>query len=271
MMPTTATNTPEERVRAAAGRYDDERGTLTASALAALARRQATAGKTCARCGERKPFSAFGRDTAQRDGLRGDCRSCRRRIRRPPRKTEPAQPVSGVMGLDWKVEKVRLIEAGQQRCTQCGIVKPVGEFRRNASKPSGYGSACLQCNRESSARYRATPGGQARQAEARARYAASARGRRAAAKNARPRLIDNPELRAAWEEADLWRCAYCDAAWEEVDHVVPVSAGGSDAIGNLVPACRDCNRGVGGKHSRPVDEWLAERAARSRTDGPLLS
>jgi len=74
-----ASATPEERVRAAAGRYDDERGTLTASALAALARRQATAGKTCARCGERKPFSAFGQDARKDDGLTSRCRKCRAR------------------------------------------------------------------------------------------------------------------------------------------------------------------------------------------------
>jgi hypothetical protein len=71
--------TPEDRVRAAAGRYDDERGTLTASALVALARRQATAGKTCARCGVHRPFSAFGQDVDKDDGLRAQCRRCRAR------------------------------------------------------------------------------------------------------------------------------------------------------------------------------------------------
>lgn len=65
-----------ERVRAAAGRYDDERGTLTASALAALARRQATAGKTCARCGERKPFRSFRRDATRSDGVYPTCNRC---------------------------------------------------------------------------------------------------------------------------------------------------------------------------------------------------
>ncbi|OII27542.1 hypothetical protein [Frigoribacterium sp. MCBA15_019] len=79
MTPIAATNTPEERVRAAADQYDDERGTLAASALAVLARRQATAGKTCARCGERKPFSAFGQDARKDDGLTSRCRRCRAR------------------------------------------------------------------------------------------------------------------------------------------------------------------------------------------------
>ena len=73
---TTPADRPEDRVRAAAGRYDDERGTLTASALAALARRQATAGKTCAPCGAHRPFSAFGQD-ATRDDTEPHCRSCR--------------------------------------------------------------------------------------------------------------------------------------------------------------------------------------------------
>lgn len=39
-------------------------------------------------------------------------------------------------------------------------------------------------------------------------------------------------------------CAYCNRPLEEsyhMDHVFPVSLGGSNGIGNLVPACPDCN------------------------------
>ena len=68
--------TPEDRVRAAASRYDDERGSLAAAALAALARRQATAGKTCARCGERLPFRAYRRDATRFDGVYPTCNRC---------------------------------------------------------------------------------------------------------------------------------------------------------------------------------------------------
>lgn|GEM_PF-7134980 len=75
--------TPEDRVRAAAARFDqdpDDPDAVTASALRALARRQARAGKTCAACDERKPLSAFGSDAQKADGLRTRCRSCRRRV-----------------------------------------------------------------------------------------------------------------------------------------------------------------------------------------------
>lgn len=73
----------ERRVRAAAARFDqdpDDPDAVAASALRALARRQARAGKTCASCDERKPLSAFGADPQKADGLRTRCRSCRRRV-----------------------------------------------------------------------------------------------------------------------------------------------------------------------------------------------
>lgn len=52
------------------------------------------------------------------------------------------------------------------------------------------------------------------------------------------------------------RCLYCrdDVALEdmEVDHLYPVSKGGSSDIRNLVPACRTCNRK---KHARIVMDY----------------
>ena len=67
---------------------------------------------------------------------------------------------------------------------------------------------------------------------------------------------------------ELWshRCAYCGkAAWEnrarfELDHVVPRSKGGPTNIGNLVWACRPCNRA---KADKDIDMFLAENPERS--------
>lgn len=51
-------------------------------------------------------------------------------------------------------------------------------------------------------------------------------------------------------------CAYCRGKFPEVrfsiDHVVPLSRGGEDSIGNIVPACLPCNQS---KSSRTVTEW----------------
>lgn len=43
-------------------------------------------------------------------------------------------------------------------------------------------------------------------------------------------------------------CFYCGSSKQiELDHVVPIARGGSHGIGNLVAACRECNKSKGAK------------------------
>ena len=51
---------------------------------------------------------------------------------------------------------------------------------------------------------------------------------------------------------DCFRCTYCGASPRtdhnvklEIDHITPVSSGGTCAISNLTTSCLDCNRGKG--------------------------
>jgi len=57
----------------------------------------------------------------------------------------------------------------------------------------------------------------------------------------------NQSLRFQVFKRDNFRCQYCGKESGEVilevDHVTPKSRGGSDNIGNLITACRECNRG----------------------------
>ena len=54
-------------------------------------------------------------------------------------------------------------------------------------------------------------------------------------------------------ERDLYRCRYCGSHKDiSLDHVIPVSKGGSDEPDNLVTACRACN-------SRKSDKTPEER------------
>lgn len=54
-------------------------------------------------------------------------------------------------------------------------------------------------------------------------------------------------------------CAYCgDLFSEVVDHVLPVSRGGSGAQENLAPACTNCNEQKG---DYTPEEWKAWRLA----------
>lgn len=52
------------------------------------------------------------------------------------------------------------------------------------------------------------------------------------------------------------KCCYCGAPWEQMDHLIPLSRGGSNNIDNLVPACRSCNRDKG---SKTLGEYLTLR------------
>jgi 5-methylcytosine-specific restriction endonuclease McrA len=59
-----------------------------------------------------------------------------------------------------------------------------------------------------------------------------------------------PRLRFAVMQRDGFRCGYCgrtaaSGAVLHVDHIVPVSAGGTDDEGNLMTACDECNLGKG--------------------------
>jgi len=49
------------------------------------------------------------------------------------------------------------------------------------------------------------------------------------------------QLRAEILYASCYRCALCGAAAEEVDHIVPLSYGGSDSPSNLRALCHGCH------------------------------
>lgn len=54
-------------------------------------------------------------------------------------------------------------------------------------------------------------------------------------------------LRAEALDRDHHTCVYCGRPAGEVDHVIPVAAGGTNTSHNLVAACQACNRRKGAK------------------------
>lgn len=48
-------------------------------------------------------------------------------------------------------------------------------------------------------------------------------------------------------------CAYCGAAGDmQIEHVIAIAKGGTHAMGNIVPACKDCNFS---KRDHEVERW----------------
>ena len=66
-----------------------------------------------------------------------------------------------------------------------------------------------------------------------------------------------PMSRAALMRRDCYRCAYCGARAETIDHVVPRSRGGEHCWENCVACCARCNH-------RKADRLLAELGWRLR-------
>ena len=95
--------------------------------------------KYCRDCGELRPAGEFTRDRARSDGLSFYCKvHARQRLlrskdaRRGPPKSRHKRAVEVLDGYKW--------------CPDCGLVKPLQDFVRNASQPSGRAPYCKPCH-----------------------------------------------------------------------------------------------------------------------------
>lgn len=78
---------------------------------------------------------------------------------------------------------------------------------------------------------------------------ASANHRRRARRASVPHQpYDRAELFARWNH----ECCYCSAPATDVEHILPISKGGADALHNLTIACQPCNSSKGAK---TLAEW----------------
>jgi len=148
---------------------------------------------------------------------------------------------------------------GPRVCIYCNDTKGEGEFA-SASVP-----VCKLCNREKAREWRAKNPKRARASADAWRKKNPLRAklhrvhRRSLKKGSigYPALADVQRLLARF----LGKCAYCETEDAvELDHVVPLTKGGSNYIGNLLPVCRSCNAK---KYNKLLIAWKAEVYHRS--------
>jgi 5-methylcytosine-specific restriction endonuclease McrA len=76
-------------------------------------------------------------------------------------------------------------------------------------------------------------------------------------------LTEIKEWLKKWKSSKTVLCHWCENLFSpnecHVDHVIPLSRGGSHCISNLVIACAKCNMQ---KNSKMPDEWISELAKR---------
>lgn len=175
--------------------------------------------KTCACCGETKPTGEFNRNRKTRDGRAYYCRPCAHLKAKESRERHP----EAVKARHKKYAR----ENAEQRREYFHQY-----YMGNRAELLAMSKVWHQENRHSS-------------------WAANYRVR-----CERLGLVPHVEQ---FTQADLFArygdaCAYCGGPFEELDHYVPVSKGGSHTLDNVRPSCTKCNAAK--KDSSP-DAWVA--------------
>lgn len=197
--------------------------------------------RTCKKCGELKPLTAFYHHVGCLEGRVPVCKDCVFPKKRPRfRRVSDVVPDHDglrtclVCGVEQPLSEFKIVRGRPRRreCRSCRrpVLKPKPWSRANRLPPDVH----LAHRRDSMRRYYKTEKGRANKQRKEQK-------RRAAAAGAVSSLT-----RIQWDKiqnAYGGRCAYCrcDLKRATMDHVVPVSRGGAHAAGNVVPACRSCN------------------------------
>lgn len=176
-------------------------------------------------------------------------------------------------------------------CVDCGHLGPAGDFVGARGGQTQYCASCRTMHSAADKAWRDSPSGKAWAVDNRSRKAAATSAWRNAnperksatdkawiaspsgkayvsTRNAKNRAIGRPIAGDRYTAAFVAYllaspCAYCGRHGKTEasgDHVTPISRGGHPTCpSNIVPVCRPCNRGMGGKHAKDKETWIVQR------------
>jgi hypothetical protein len=70
--------------------------------------------------------------------------------------------------------------------------------------------------------------------------------------------VSKNDIKKLYERAlNYGRCPLCNRGSKEwaIEHAIPLSRGGTHGAENIYFCCKQCNRGVGGKHTKTLEEF----------------
>lgn len=224
--------------------------------------------KSCTKCKVEKPIAAFAKRVGAKDGHRGVCRECQNLAFANDRERAKLRPKVAVL---------------VKKCRTCKIEKPADQFAKDLSRRDGLQFICTECRsayhranrdfinprkRENTAKWNAANPDRLKAANARYRAANPERFaeiHRVAETRRNTRKANLPTF--VISEKDRRRllsspCAIdgCLNADIEIDHVIPISRGGSHGRGNFQSLCASHNRSKGAKFWIEFRVYLASRA-----------
>lgn len=166
-------------------------------------------------------------------------------------------------------------------CAKCGRTKPLTEYHRNRNRPDGRQVWCKPCHNHASREWarqarerhhaaiaRKTPPWKSALAEHYRRYGYSRRiytANHGAAARGAEGFFTGKEIEALYDEQG-GRCTYCSRRLGKghksphayhIDHVIPVSRGGTNWISNIQLLCPSCNAR---KHDKTHEEFVRHLA-----------
>lgn len=187
--------------------------------------------KRCTKCKTIRPISSFGKTAKVKSGLRSQCKDCERAYCAGWREANP-----DYQDAYYARNKSKLLARMAQRYAE--NPQPFRERSRIWAENNQEASKAIQrrwltnnheMNRQKSHR------------------------RRVRQQMAGTYQVSKDEI----HKLSRGSCFYCGSVERiEIDHVMPLSRGGTHSIGNLVSACLKCNRSKG---SKTITEWRRAR------------
>ncbi len=162
------------------------------------------------------------------------------------------------------VQKDMLAIHGMKQCTDCSKVLPLRSFNGRRTGHLGLSQTCRWCQieyyekkrRENPEKYR----GYNKTYEGRNKGRNSAR--RAKRRDAEGSFTESDLLRRFEYHGN--RCIYCKSTENlTVEHMIPLSRGGTNWPANLAPACRSCNCSKNNKTITEYKEHMNEKTVRN--------
>ena len=202
--------------------------------------------KSCSKCGRLLDIEHFNKEKRKSTGYQSYCRECqrmgRRRLRRDKKEGnyEPKYSTG-----DDKRRFDSNCNITHKRCSHCKKMLPIEMFRKQSTSTDGHKQICKKCISE----YNRSPEG-------------SDRFRRGRHK----RRILKKGNGGSWEPEQWKEClqffdykdAYTGLSMNTIslDHIIPVSKGGTSFIHNIIPCENNINKS---KNNSDVFEWYSKQ------------
>lgn len=169
--------------------------------------------KKCSKCGEVKSRTEFHKASRSKDGLKGQCKSCRGAY---SKESYWSNRDSELRKVKEYVQKNKDKVALYQREYRASRKQHLGQYHKDYCKANPHYTKAIHSRRK------------ARSLNAKGNHTAE-------------------QLKARFDYHGN-KCVYCDSTENlHADHQIPLSRGGTNFASNMVPACASCNCSKGSK------------------------